>query len=127
MGLLSYNELKQLVARKVITNVQDSQINGTSIDITLGEFLLVEKARGVVCAELPLIVDLGRRDALDMERVCIPAEGYVLQPDEFVLAQSEQMFYMPLNLSCEYKLKSSTARVALNNLTAGWCDPGWTG
>jgi deoxycytidine triphosphate deaminase len=32
-----------------------------------------------------------------------------------------------MDVSGEYKLKSSLARIGLEHLNAGWCDPGWHG
>ena len=34
---------------------------------------------------------------------------------------------MPMDISAEYKLKSSMARIGLEHLNAGWCDAGWHG
>ena len=51
--------------------------------------------------------------------------GYMIAPGEFLLAQSEQLFNLPMDISAEYKLKSSMARIGLEHLNAGWCDPGW--
>lgn len=33
---------------------------------------------------------------------------------------------MPLDMSAEYKLKSTQARNCLNHALASWIDPGWT-
>ena len=41
--LLSYKELKEIVEMGYITNVTDDLINGTSIDVTLGKHLLLER------------------------------------------------------------------------------------
>jgi dCTP deaminase len=50
-----------------------------------------------------------------------------MSPGEFVLAQTQEMFYLPNDLAFEYKLKSSMARNGLNHLLAGHADPGWHG
>jgi dCTP deaminase len=53
--------------------------------------------------------------------------GYLIAPDEFILAQSREIFNLPDHISAEYKLKSSMARIGLDHLNAGWCDAGWNG
>lgn len=120
--LLSHNRLKRLVADGVITNVAPKQINAASIDITLGKKVLCE------CTPLSesRLISLGRKDKLTtFARDC--TRGFVLLPGEFILAQSQQMFNLPNNISCEYKLKSSMARIGMDHALAGWCDAGWHG
>jgi dCTP deaminase len=51
--------------------------------------------------------------------------GYILRPDEFILASTNEIFNLPDNISAEYKLKSTQARNAMEHLNAGFCDPGW--
>jgi len=51
--------------------------------------------------------------------------GYRLAPGEFVLAHSQEMFNLPNDISAEYKLKSSLARVGLEHLNAGFIDSGF--
>ena len=50
-----------------------------------------------------------------------------LEPNQFILAQTVEMFNLPLDISAEYKLKSSMARIGLEHLNAGWADAGWHG
>jgi len=120
-GLLSYDELLGLVARGVITNVDPDYINAASIDITLGAKILEESV-----LTFPKYISLESREPLkSVERDC--SFGYTLRPKEFILAQSEQVFYLPNDISAEYKLKSSMARIGLNHCLAGWCDAGWNG
>lgn len=123
-GLLSYSQLELLAAAGVITNVQPEQINGTSIDITIGEYVMVE-----MCAPIGRLhtVELQKKQSLQQMRQKIHPQGYYLRPGEFVLVQSQQQFNLPLDISAEYKLKSSMARIGLEHLNAGWCDPGWHG
>ena len=48
-----------------------------------------------------------------------------MAPGEFILAHSMEKFNLPMDISCEFKLKSSGARSGLDNALATWCDPGW--
>jgi dCTP deaminase len=121
MSLLSYNRLVQLVEQGIITNVKPEQINSTSIDITLGEKLLVE-----VAFHNMQKVSLKKRNNLNMDNFDFSENRtFQLYPGQFILAQSQQVFHLPNNISAEYKLKSSMARIGLEHMNAGWCDAGW--
>lgn len=121
MSLLSYDRLCGLVECHYI-EVDPKQINGASIDITLGDTIMVE------CPEPARIdVDLKGKEYLDMYKVDISNGGRItLRPGDFILASSREVFNLPDWLAAEYKLKSSLARSGLQHMLAGWCDPGWT-
>jgi dCTP deaminase len=123
MSLLSYVDLAHLALNGAVTNVTPELINGTSIDVTLGSRLLLERASGNGMHH----ISLRDRDALHTRTHDMDDDGYALYPGEFVLAHTEQVFNLPGDLSAEYKLKSSMARIGLEHLNAGWCDPGWNG
>lgn len=121
-SLLSYLELEELVHDGVIEGSSTDCINSASIDIHMGSIILVE--RGTPQS----IKRLDKKDQLDIERIDLGTNGqYCLAPGEFLLAQSREIFNLPNNISAEYKLKSSMARLGLDHLNAGWCDAGWTG
>lgn len=122
--LLSHNELWRLATTGVITPVDKSDINAASIDIHLGDTLLLEnEPQGYHLS----VVDYRSRKPLDMFEYHMDDNGYVLEPGEFILAQSREVFNLPHNISAEYKLKSSMARIGLEHMNAGWCDAGWHG
>lgn len=124
--LLSHNEITRLLDEGIVTNWRPGAVNAASLDIHLGRYLLVEQelCRG----HDPYPVDYAKRDALNMNRVdLMEVEQFVLQPGQFILAQSEEVFNLPLDVSAEYKLKSSMARIGLEHMNAGWCDAGWHG
>lgn len=135
MSLLSYNNLVHLVDQKVITNVEHDQINATSIDLTLGPNLLIESRHPDAFlhklqtgGEGVMGINLRDRDPLFMTAHNLESDGpFDLLPGQFILASSAQLFNLPRNVSAEYKLKSSMARVGLEHLNAGWCDAGWHG
>lgn len=122
MTLLSHSQLEKLVENDVITNIKPEYINATSIDITLGQFILVE--RNTYTTNL---VSLRDRTPLNMIKLDLENNHFDLSPGRFILAQSEQIFNLPNNISAEYKLKSSMARIGLEHMNAGWCDAGWNG
>jgi dCTP deaminase len=159
--LLSFNQLHALVEGGVLTNVDPRNINGSSIDIVLGNEILVEIPPAAICPacghekrKVPLNmytsgdwaaptvcgnpgcntvhsfrafttpVDFSKKEPLNMKTIDI-TNGYALAPGESVLAHSVEVFHLPYHITAEYRLKSSMARVFLEHLHAGWCDPGW--
>lgn len=124
MSVQSYHQIIQLLADGVVLNSGAEFANAASLDVTLGRRILVES--GAVRGNP--VVSLRNRDPLPAVAIDVsPEYGYLLQPGQFILAQTEQVFNLPDWLSAEYKLKSSMARVGLENLNAGWCDAGWNG
>lgn len=120
MSLLSYTELCELVERGVIADVPHEHINAASIDVCLGGDVLIERA----CNRM---VSLRDRENLLMESYAIGGDGFRLDPGEFILAHTKEIFNLPDDICAEFKLKSSGARIGLNNVLATWCDPGWNG
>lgn len=118
--LLSHDEIKDLLAQSVVTGTKEGAVNAASLDLHLGSTIMVEKSTGRG-------VDFRAREPLAMTRVEMGPQGYLLQPGEFILAQSVETFNLPAYVSAEYKLKSSMARIGLEHLNAGWCDAGWHG
>lgn len=117
MSLLSYYELVDLVRAGVI-DAPIENINGSSIDITLHDTILIE-------GELLQLIDIQDKENIRTKLKKID-EDYHLEPGEFILASSREVFNLPRYISAEYKLKSTMARNGLEHLNAGWCDAGWT-
>ncbi len=122
MSLLSYSQLIKLIDIGVIEGADPAAVNSTSIDIHLGPVILEE------VHSLNDLKYLNKKSALNMSRVELDEDGeYVLAPGQFILAQSREVFHLPDDISAEYMLKSSMARLGLNHLKAGWCDATWHG
>jgi deoxycytidine triphosphate deaminase len=104
LSLITYSGLVELVDRGVIEGVEPGRINAASIDVTLGDVIWIEDANhgGTV--------DLARKFVPNMIRVEMPPDGFELQPGEFCLAQTREMFNLPDDIAFEFKLKSSGAR-----------------
>lgn len=131
-GVVTYRDLLLLQELGVIKNSLPEHVNGTSIDLTLGPLLLPE-------CENYYTISLREREPLRTQRRdlrippsthCPPTDRpwtFGLGPGRFLLAHSEQVFDLPDCISAEFKLKSSGARIGLEHLNAGWCDPGWNG
>ena len=126
MSLLSYNQLvSQVVLVKVVAERDNdliplSLVNASSIDIRLGRRLLKESSYSYAG-----VIDYRAREQLCMTDEPLSDGSWIINPGEFVLTESEEVFHLPNHLSFEYKLKSSMARIGLEHLTAGWADAGW--
>lgn len=120
MSLLSYNELCELVEQGTITNVTTDMVNSSSIDLTLGKEIMVELNHHSE-------VSLRKRDPIVCQKIKLTRFGYRVEPNQFILACTQQKFKLPNNISAEYKLKSSMGRIGFNHMTSGWCDAGWHG
>ena len=127
--LISHCGIQKLLAQGVIVGARPEAVNAASLDIQLGRYLLEEVPLiGVENANHYHIICLSQREPLKMQKVDLEKNGpYLLKPGHFILAQSQEMFNLPDNLSAEYKLKSSMARIAIDHANAGWCDAGWNG
>lgn len=127
--ILSYTQLKQRVQmRGVMSPVEDGQINGSSVDVRLGAKLLVEMRDPNVAEDELAVVSLRERTPLTFEEFDLSTGApFLLYPGQFVLGQTMEAFNLPLDLSAEYRMKSSAARMGLSHALAVWCDPGWSG
>ena len=123
--LISYNKLCELVERGVIFPVDPKDINGTSIDVHLGPKILVEKP--VNHMEFYPVVSLRDKQNVRWDEVDISNDYYDLLPGEFILAHTVEVFNLPADISAEFKLNSSGARIGLDNALATWADPRWHG
>lgn len=122
MSVLSFNELVQIVEEGVITPVDFESINAASIDIRLGNRIIVEDH----CSATT--IDIKKREVFPSYTIEIPEDGYYdMAPGEFILAHTLESFNLPMDICAEFKLKSSGARTGLENSLATFCDQGWHG
>lgn len=128
MSLLAYDKLIWLISSGVI-DAPAEHVNATSIDLTLSNELMTEFP--IIPGKATEPIDLMNGDTLPMKTYIMHDYGgeafYDLQPGEFILGASREIFNLPNNISAEYMLKSSLARSGLEHLAAGWCDAGWNG
>jgi dCTP deaminase len=89
-------------------------VNPASLDVRLGDTLLIESAQGPEMVPYPLAGHTHENP-------------YLLRPGQFVLAETVETFNLPHDVAAQFMLKSSRAREGLEHLMAGYCDPGWYG
>ena len=87
-------------------------LNPASLDLRLGNHLMVEN----ICDPELIRIDISDKTEDD---------PFMLQPGEFCLAETLELFDIPDDISCQFVLKSSRAREGYNHLLAGWVDPGF--
>jgi dCTP deaminase len=127
MSILAHDEIVELCAHApVITPYRPSQVNGSSYDIRLGDTVLLEARDPYDSPNARPVIDVANRESPRFAVRKISEGGFILQPGQFVLAQSSEVFSLPRNISADFKLKSSLARSGLQHALACWCDPGWT-
>ena len=125
MSLLSYIQLVGLVEDNVITGVKPESINAASIDLHLGDEILVEQYGNSSLQVVDLSVK--PRQSVQRSKFNIKEYYYDLAPMEGILANTIEVFNLPDDIVGEYYLNSSLARNHLEHLHAGHCDPGWHG
>ena len=98
----------------MVTPFDPALVNPASLDVRLGDTLLIESAVDDVMVPYPLAGHTQENP-------------YLLKPGQFVLAQTIETFHLPGDIAAQFMLKSSRARSGLEHLMAGYCDPGWHG
>lgn len=89
-------------------------INPASLDVRLGDTLLIESAVDDVMVPYPLA---GHTEE----------NPYLLKPGQFVLACTAETLHLPTDIAAQFMLKSSRAREGIEHLMAGYADPGFHG
>lgn len=112
--ILCDHEILDLCNVGMVEGFDPDLINPASLDVRLGDTLLIESAQSRELVQYPL----HRHSETD---------PYELRPGQFCLAQTVETFNLPDNIAAQFMLKSSRAREGLEHLMAGYCDPGWHG
>lgn len=110
--ILSDWEIRRLCEAGMVAPFDPALINPASIDVRLGNTLLIESAQSPAMVPYPL-GDHSKENP------------YLLVPGQFALAETVETFNIPTWLCVEFKLKSSRARERYDHAKAGFGDPGW--
>jgi len=105
-------EIRALCRSGMVEGYSDELINPASLDVRLGNHLMIE----VPGSEDLVEIDISK---------CTKDRPYYFLPGEFCLAETMEIFHIPDSLSAQFVLKSSRAREGLTHALAGWADPGW--
>lgn len=104
--ILCDNDLSRL---DLIKDFDRSFLNPASIDVRIGARVKRELSFGRFAEEN------------------IPDKGLTIEPGEFLLAHTEEVFSVPNGYAVELRLKSTIARLGWNHAMAVWIDPGFQG
>ena len=112
--ILCDTEIRALCDEGLVDPYDPALVNPASLDVRLGENILVE-------AEFT--------SQMQPRSIARFTQDYpfLLQPQEFILAETVETFFLPSFLAGQFALKSSRARSGIEHLMAGYCDPGWQG
>jgi dCTP deaminase len=114
MTVLVDHQIEALCLAGMVTPYDRALLNPASLDVLLGDTLLIESAQSPELVPYPL-----HRHS--------EADPYHWQPGQFLLAPTRETFNMPETVAGEFRLKSSRAREGADQALAVWLDPGWCG
>jgi dCTP deaminase len=113
--LIPDHEIRRLCRLKsLVAPFNEEHLNPASIDVTIGDQIMVETRASR---------ELEALDILD----CTKEDPYWVEPGQFLLAETREVFNLPEYLGAQFVLKSSRAREGWDHAEAGWADPGWYG
>ncbi len=121
--MLSDKDIRAALAANRITiePLGENAIQPASVDLRLGNSFWIFPA-----GEEPL--DLFKPLIEGVDRQAVIAEEFILQPNTFVLATTNEHVTMPNDLVARIEGKSSLGRLGLFvHITAGFIDPGFSG
>ena len=124
---LNHDEIEALVASGHMKNVDPDCINAASLDLRLGNVILVENGRDPAKGGEPYPVDYRKREKLQMTEFELDDDGVVIHPGMFFLAHTIEVCDFPDDLAALFRIKSSMGRIGLEHMDAGWVDPGFHG
>ena len=114
MGVLCDWEIKARCKGGMVENFDPDLVNPASLDLRLGGWIMIESIYS------PELIRVDISDATE-------DNPFMVQPGDFLLAETMEIFNLPEDVSAQFVLKSSRARAGFNHMLAGWCDPGWHG
>ena len=113
--LLPDHEIARLCKQEaMVPPYNDDNLNPASLDVTLGDRIMIEVAGH---PELQILGITGHTEE----------DPFWIQPGEWFLAETREIFNLPDHIGAQFVLKSSRAREGWDHAEAGWCDPGWYG
>lgn len=117
--ILSDFSIKRLVqeGKLVIDPYREENIQASSIDLTLGDEVLIYRTD---------FIDV-KNPQISFEKIRIGEEGFVIEPKAFVLATTMEYIKLPEDITAFVEGRSSLGRLGLFIENAGWVDAGFEG
>ena len=117
--VLGHSELKQLA--KNYTNINDEDIRGSSIDLSICEVAKIPKENQVI----DLFEEKPNNDTL-FEEIEL-AKGYELKPNSFLYTSTTEYIKIPKNMCGIILPRSTFARIGLLLPSSMYANPGYEG
>jgi len=116
--ILSDRTIKDLIKRKeiVIDPYQEENIQASSIDLRLGDEVLIYESD---------FIDIKAKE-IKVKKISIE-NGFVIQPKAFILATTVEYIKLPSYITAFVEGRSSLGRLGLFIENAGWVDAGFEG
>ena len=115
---------KEIYNSNMISGLSEELINAASVDITLGSTILVETKPTF---KVGIYLMYAEREPIKFTKFTFTEENPVfwLAPNQFILANSAELFFMDDSHSARYSSKSSMGRMGLEHMNSGWIDAGF--
>jgi dCTP deaminase len=114
MTTLCDHQIHAYAAAGLVSPYLPELVNPASLDVRLGDALLIESAQAAQLVPYPL-------------RQHSQAEPYWLRPGQFVLGHTLEVVNVPESMCAQFMLKSSRGREGFQHMLAGYVDPGFRG
>lgn len=119
--------IRELANAGMITPFDEGCVNPASLDLKLGNMIRIahniwETMNRETMGHLHA---LGLLDQIPKWSEPIEFTEWLLYPGDFVLCHSLEFVNLPDNMAAMLFSKSSTGRIGLEHLHAGWGDPAW--
>ena len=122
--ILTGHQIIEMMREEQIVGALPHLVETTSLDVRLQDKILKEtKARG----QLHFHADPYNPKMQHFEMHQIKPNGEFIFPGEFFLAATIEYLKLPNNVSAEFMLKSSIARMGLEHSKSGWIEAGFEG
>ncbi len=104
-------QIEQWAENGGLTPYDSALVNPASVNLRIGTTLVVESPSGGTYE-----VDISENTI---------GNPFLVDPGEWILAHTQELITLPLNLEAEVCLRSSAARAGWQHALAGYVDPGW--
>lgn len=126
---LNHHEIEEIIAAGHMQNCDAGCINAASLDLRLGDTILLEE-HGTWHPDggtVPFLIDYRKRDKPRMVELKLDEGGVFILPGMFFLAHTVEVCNFPDDMAALFRIKSSMGRIGLEHMDAGWVDPGFHG
>ncbi len=120
MSMLNDKQIKKYCESGIIEPYKPVNVGPCSIDLTLGKNIAYYQGNTAI--------DPAKHSTYNLKNENMGKSGYVLQPGEFILAETVEKITLPRYLAAKVDGRSSMGRLGIAvHITAGFIDAGFSG